>query len=268
MLANFPEWILPTTYQLPVPLLQEVVLRLVDTPWNPWNPSLARQWNNNHGGFAFFESLQKIHPPKIQQKWCFNMVQPTNSSLVGQWKHVLFLTKRSQGVRQLVQKCAFQRCRYRLADLFYIEMAGDFTISWLGQPFPTHHSSQQRWTTESKMILRICMAHCTSQTDWKVPSLDIHPHISWSAYVDINMNCRCWQWWRRVKKLANLSTRKQWLVTHVFSWKQTKDLAFMTLISLLSNTKSGCRNPFHGNLCKTHQRMERWKKLWEYLRVN
>lgn len=123
-------------------------------------------------------------------------------------------------------------------------MAGDFTISWLGQPFPTHHSSQQRWTTESKMILRICMAHCTSQPDWKVPFLDIHPHISWSVYVDINLNCRCWQWWRRVKKLANLSTRKQWLVTHVFSWKQTKDLAFMTLISLLSNTKSGCRNPF------------------------
>lgn len=26
--------------------------------------------------------------------------------------------------------------------------------------------------------------------------------------------------------------------------------------------------PFHGNLCKTHQRMERWKKLREYLRVN
>lgn len=29
-----------------------------------------------------------------------------------------------------------------------------------------------------------------------------------------------------------------------------------------------CRHPFHGNLCKTHQRMERWKKLREYLRVN
>ena len=147
-------------------------------------------------------------------------------------------------------------------------MAGDFTISWLGQPFPTHHSSQQRWIAESKMIPRICMAHCTSQPDWKVPFLDIHPHISWSVYVDINLNCRCWQWWRRVKKLANLSTRKQWLVTHVFLWKQTKDLAFMTLISLLSSAKSGCRHPFHGNLCKTHQRMERWKKLREYLRVN
>ena len=141
-------------------------------------------------------------------------------------------------------------------------------ISWLGQPFQSHHSSQQRWTTESKMILRIwhiapavVILWAFSFTTWLKGSFhfwtSIHTcrglhmlTLTWNAAAgNDGGGSKGWQ-----------AFYEEAVTCHPLIFMETSQRSGIHDSDILAfQYLSGCRRPFHGFMEIHAKLIKEWK---------